>query len=369
MSDAVRKFGVALVGCGNISTQYLDSIPKLANLHLVCVCDAVPEAAERVSVERGVPARPLAEALRDETVDVILNLTPPRVHAPLTIEALAAGKHVYLEKPFALTLQEGRDMIAAARAAGRRIGSAPDTVLGTGIQTARKLIDDGVIGRPVAATAFMMSPGHEAWHPDPAFYYAAGGGPLLDMGVYYLTALVTMLGPISSVAAMGSRLRSERLVPEGAPRAGDVLAVGVDTHVTANLRHSNGVITTLVVSFDSIASSLPPIEIYGTEASLVAPDPNRFSDPVLISRSRTAAFRAVETSAGYLGAGRGFGLSDLARAIGSGQPHRQSVELAFHVHEVMIRVLESVDRRTEVEVESSCSRPAPVPLGAGPDGA
>ena len=186
---------VALVGCGNISAQYLASLPRLPNLRLVSVTDPVAAAAERVAAEHGVPARALDDVLADDTIDVLLNLTPPQVHAPLTIQALEAGKHVYLEKPFAVTAEEASAMLAAAEAAGRRIGSAPDTVLGTGIQTARRLIDDGEIGQPIAATAFMMSPGHESWHPNPGFYYLRGGGPLLDMGVYYLTALVTLLGP------------------------------------------------------------------------------------------------------------------------------------------------------------------------------
>jgi predicted dehydrogenase len=296
-----------------------------------------------------------------------LNLTPPQVHGPLTIEALRAGKHVYLEKPFALSIGEAEAMLAAAASSDRRIGSAPDTVLGTGIQTARQLIDDGEIGAPIAATAFMMSPGHESWHPNPAFYYAEGGGPLLDMGVYYLTALVTMLGPIDSVMGMGSRLRTERLVPSGGPRAGEVLTVEVDTYVTASLRHASGVISTLIVSFDSIASRLPRIEVYGTEASLDVPDPNYFTNAVGIGRTRGTEFAEVEPRAGYLDASRGYGLSDMVRAIGRGELHRQSAELAFHVTEVMERVLQSIAQQTQVRVESTCDRPASVPLGATPD--
>lgn len=367
MGQPVTKLNVSLVGCGHISTQYLDSLPRLPNLNLVSVSDVVQAAAERVSAEHGVPARLLAEVLADDEVDVILNLTPPQVHGPITIEALRAAKHVYLEKPFALSIGEARAMLAAAAASGRRIGSAPDTVLGTGIQTARQLIDDGEIGVPIAATAFMMSPGHEAWHPNPAFYYAAGGGPLLDMGVYYLTALVTMLGPIDSVMAMGSRLRPERLVPTGAPRAGEVLPVAVDTYVTTSVRHTSGVLSTLIVSFDSIASRLPRIEVYGTEASLSVPDPNQFTNRVGIGRTRGTEFTDVEPRAGYLDAGRGYGLSDMARAIGLDQPHRQSAELGFHVTEVMERVLQSITQQTQVSVESTCDRPASVPLTATPD--
>ena len=305
--------------------------------------------------------------LADDSIDVLLNLTPPQVHAPLTIQALEAGKHVYLEKPFAVTADEASAMLAAAEAAGRRIGSAPDTVLGTGIQTARRLIDDGEIGQPIAATAFMMSPGHESWHPNPGFYYLRGGGPLLDMGVYYLTALVTLLGPIAEVSAMSSRLRSERRVPDNGPRAGEILPVEIDTYVAATLRHESGVISTLIVSFDTIASQLPRIEVYGSAASLDVPDPNQFANPVGISRARTDPFAYVSDLGGYPDAGRGYGLSDLARAIGEGAPHRQSAELGFHVHEVMERVAEASAAGATVRVVSRCERPAAVPQGAKPE--
>ena len=358
---------VALVGCGHISAQYLASLPRLPNLRLVSVTDPVAAAAERVAVEHAVPARALDDVLSDDSVDVLLNLTPPQVHAPLTIRALAAGKHVYLEKPFAVTADEASAMLAAARAAGRRIGSAPDTVLGTGIQTARRLIDDGEIGQPIAATAFMMSPGHESWHPNPAFYYLRGGGPLLDMGVYYLTALVTLLGPVAEVSAMSSRLRSERRVPDSGPRSGEVLPVEVDTYVAATLRHESGVISTLIVSFDTIASQLPRIEVYGSAASLDVPDPNQFANPVGISRVRTDPFAYVCDLGGYPDAGRGYGLSDLARAISEGAPHRQSAELGFHVHEVMGRIEEASVAGATVRVVSRCERPAAVPQGARPE--
>ena len=358
---------VALVGCGNISAQYLASLPRLANLRLVSVTDPVSAAAERVAAEQGVPARPVDDVLADPAVDVVLNLTPPQVHAPLTIAALQAGKHVYLEKPFAVTGDEAAQMLAAAETAGRRIGSAPDTVLGIGIQTARRLIDDGQIGQPIAATAFMMSPGHESWHPNPGFYYRRGGGPLLDMGVYYLTALVTLLGPIVEVSAMSSRLRTERRVPDAGPRAGEILPVEVDTYVAATLRHDNGVISTLIVSFDTIASRLPRIEVYGTEASLDVPDPNQFASPVGISRARTEPFEYVSDLAGYPDAGRGYGLSDLVRAISTGTPHRQSAELGFHVHEVMGRVEEASATGATVPVVSRCERPTAVPHGARPE--
>jgi predicted dehydrogenase len=358
---------VALVGCGHISAQYLASLRRLPNLRLVSVTDPLADAAERVAAEHGVPARSLHDVLADPDVEVILNLTPPQVHAPLTVQALDAGKHVYLEKPFAVTSVEAETMLAAAAVSGRRIGSAPDTVLGTGIQTARRLIDDGEIGQPIAATAFLMLPGHESWHPNPGFYYLRGGGPLLDMGVYYLTALVTLLGPIAEVSAMSSRLRTERLVPPSGPRAGEVLPVEVDTYVAATLRHENGAISTLIVSFDTIASQLPRIEVYGSTASLDVPDPNQFANPVGISRARSEPFGYVSDLAGYPEAGRGYGLADMVRSIGQGVPHRQSAELGFHVHEVMERIAQAADANQTVRVDSRCERPAAVPPGTRPE--
>lgn len=363
----MSPMNVALVGCGNISAQYLTSLTRLPNLRLVSVTDPVAAAAERVAAEQDVPARELTDVLADPEVEVILNLTPPQVHGPLTVQALDAGKHVYLEKPFAVTPVEAETMLAAASVADRRIGSAPDTVLGTGIQTARRLIDDGEIGRPIAATAFMMSPGHESWHPNPGFYYLRGGGPLLDMGVYYLTALVTLLGPIAEVSAMSSRLRTERLVPDSGPRAGEILPVEVDTYVAATLRHDNDAISTLIVSFDTIASQLPRIEVYGTSASLDVPDPNQFANPVGISRARTEPFAYVTDLAGYPDAGRGYGLADMVRSIAEGVPHRQSAELGFHVHEVMERIAEASEAGRTVAVSSRCDRPAAVPQGARPE--
>lgn len=357
---------IGLVGCGSIARQYLVRLTSLSNLELAAVCDVVPEAAARVSEEYGVPALDLDTLLAADDIDVVLNLTIPSQHAPVSTAALEAGKHVYQEKPFGLGLHEARDLAAAAKRTGRRIGSAPDTVLGTGIQTARAAIDAGRIGTPVGSTAFMMSPGHEGWHPNPAYYYLAGGGPLLDMGVYYLTSLVTLLGPIESVIGMGSRTRTLRVAPAGAPRAGDELPVEVDTHVTALARHASGAITTMVFSFDVAASHLPLIEVYGTDGTLAVPDPNQFAGEVELATERGGPWATLEPSAGYVDAGRGHGLSDMVRSIANGTPHRQSAELGLHVHEVMEAVLASIETGAPVMITSGCTRPDPVPYGADP---
>jgi len=356
---------VGLIGCGNISRQYLDSLPRLHNLELTAVADLDPAAAGAVADRFGIPAMTPEELLGRDDVDVVLNLTTPQAHAPITLAALAAGKHTYLEKPFATSIADAEAMVAAATAADRRVGSAPDTVLGTGTQTARALIDAGEIGTPVAATAFMLGAGHESWHPNPAFYYATGGGPLLDMGPYYLTSLVTMLGPIESVSAMTARPQAVRTAPAGSPRAGEGFPVEVETTVSALLRHVSGAVSTLVVSFDVIASTLPRIEVYGTEGSLGVPDPNTFDGDVTLAR-RGVPFQVVEPRAGYRDAGRGYGLADMARAIVDGGPHRQSAELGLHVHEVMERILEAGQTRSVVAVSSRCERPQAVPAGADP---
>ncbi|MGC0141707.1 Gfo/Idh/MocA family protein [Pseudactinotalea sp. Z1732] len=360
-----QPLNVGIIGCGNISRQYLDNLRRLGNLNLTAVSDVHEPAARAVADAEGVPALQVTDLLQADTVDVVLNLTTPTAHAPLALAAFEAGKHVYLEKPFATTPTEAEELMSATTDTGLRLGSAPDTVLGTGIQTARALVDEGRIGAPVGATAFMLAPGHEFWHPNPAYYYAAGGGPLLDMGVYYLTALVTMLGPVRTVAAMAGRARTERIVPEGAPRAGEVLPVSVDTFTSALLQHAGGAISTLVVSFDVVATEVPRIEVYGAEGSIAVPDPNQFDGDVRLGRVGSE-FTPVAPLAGYRDAGRGYGLADMARAVDDGGPHRQSAELGFHVHEVMDRIAQAAEQQAVLTVHSTCERPAPVPLSDDP---
>ncbi|MGJ6979762.1 Gfo/Idh/MocA family protein [Aestuariimicrobium soli] len=357
---------LGILGLGNISGQYLAQVPKLANLELVAVADLRPEVAADVAGRLGVRALTPQELVADDEVEVVLNLTIPAAHAPTTIELLRSGKHVYQEKPLALTPDEAAAMLAAADEAGVRLGVAPDTVLGTGVQTARAVIDAGEIGRPISAIATFGCPGHEFWHPNPAFYYQAGGGPMLDMGVYYLTALVTLLGPVESVVGMASRTRSQRLVPEGAPRAGETLEVEVDTHVQALLRHANGTLTTVITSFDQVETSLPRIEVYGEQGSLRVPDPNGFGGAPLLLTLERREWVEVPDRAGFVDAGRSYGLSDLVSSIERGRAARQSSELSAHVFEVMDAILASAHGDRVVTLATTCDRPAPVPLGSMP---
>jgi predicted dehydrogenase len=296
----------------------------------------------------------------------VLNLTIPAAHAEISQRGLAAGKHVYGEKPLAMTSVEAARLLTQANEAGLRIGSAPDTVLGTGIQTARAVLDSGRIGVPVGASVQWGQPGHELWHPAPAFYYQPGGGPLFDMGPYYLTSLVTFFGPVARVSAGVSRSARERIVATG-PAAGGRVPVDVDTHVAALLEHENGVVSTVTVSFEIWATRTPLFEVYGTAGTVAVPDPNRFSDVVCMATADDLRWRDVAAEAGYRDAGRGVGLADMARAIETGRLHRASGELAFHVLDVMESILRAGHEHSTIELSSTVKRPEPVALGSRPE--
>jgi len=354
---------IGMIGCGVISQQYLKSFDQLPDVQLVAVADLDPARAAAAAAGReGVRALGVDELIADPEVDTVLNLTIPAAHAEVDLKAIAAGKNVYSEKPFAVTTEEGAEVLVAAQAAGVLVGSAPDTVLGTGTQTARVAIDEGVIGTPTAATAIMVCPGHERWHPHPDFYYVPGGGPLLDMGPYYIHALVTLLGPITSVIGAASRPHDERTIGSG-PRAGEKIPVSTDTHVTGVLVHESGVLSTLVMSFDAVATSAHPIEVHGTEGTLAVPDPNHFSGEVSVRRLGGEGWEALPVTGGYEEAGRGVGLQDMAVR---GAELRASGELGHHVLEVMNAVLESAHSGSRIEIASHVSRPAAVPVTTHP---
>lgn len=360
-----KPLKVGLIGCGNISGQYLETFDRLADIELVAVADLVAERARAVAADRpGVAAATVDELLADQRIEAVVNLTVPAVHADVSSLIIKAGKSVYVEKPLAATTAAASAVLDAAGAAGLVVGCAPDTVLGTGIQTARKVVDDGAIGRPIAASAVMVTPGHERWHPNPDFYYQTGGGPLFDMGPYYLTALVTILGPVARVHGSASALRDTRLIRSG-PRTGQTVSVHTPTHVTGVLEHTSGVLTTLTMSFDSVASKASRIEIHGDEGSLSLPDPNAFSGPVERFAFGGSGWEPVAASAGYRGAARGYGLADMhwsapapARLVGA----RTGGELAFHVLDVMESMLESLGTAASVAIRSTVELPAPVPL-------
>ncbi|MEV6174034.1 Gfo/Idh/MocA family oxidoreductase [Streptomyces sp. NPDC051954] len=360
MGEPLKPLNIGIVGAGKISGAYLSTLERLTSLRLTAVTDLDPGRAEAVAMqarhEVAVVPDVAALVVRDD-VDAVLNLTIPAAHAEVTLAVLAAGKHVYGEKPLAVSRQEADAVLTAASGRGLRVGCAPDTVLGTGTQTARKAVDDGLIGRPVAATAFMASAGPEKWHPDPEFYYRKGGGPLLDMGPYYLSALIHLLGPVVRVTGASSRPRTERTIGSG-PRVGHSFPVEVDTHITGVLEHAGGALSTLVMSFDMRAARLPRIELHGTDASLSVPDPNGFDGAVEIHRGD--GWETLPVSAGFPDAGRGVGLADLAEALSAGRPHRASAALAAHVLDIMLTLMNAADQGHALPVTSTCERPAPV---------
>lgn len=349
---------VGIIGIGAISQQYLTTLDRIDNLNLVAVADLDQARAEAAAeAHPGVRALTVDDLLADASIDAVLNLTIPAAHAEVALKIIAAGKDVYLEKPLAATTQEAQQILDAAAAAGVRVGCAPDTVLGTGTQTARKAIDDGLIGRPIAATATMVTPGHERWHPQPDFYYVPGGGPLLDMGPYYVTSLVTLLGPVASVVGAASRSRDSRTINQG-PRAGETIPVTIDTHVTGVLVHESGALSTLVMSFDAVATTAANIEVHGEQGSLVVPDPNRFDGDVRLRALGSTEWETLPSSAGYPDGGRGIGLSDLASNPGA-EP-RAGGALGFHVLDVMESLLTAAHEGRSVTVESTCPRPPAV---------
>jgi len=357
---------VGVIGVGKIAEQYFAEFPKLPNLALIAVADVDAERASAVAGAQGVEALSVDALLADDRIDAVLNLTIPAAHVEIGLRAIAAGKHVFAEKPLGLDTVEAAELLTAADAAGLRVGSAPDTVLGTGVQTARNLLDAGAIGTAVSAAAHWSSPGHESWHPSPQFYYQPGGGPLFDMGPYYLTTLITMFGPVTAVAGAASASDRSRTIGTG-PLQGTVLDVTVDTHVSAVLFHESGVSSTVTMSFDVWASRAPKIEIYGTAGTISVADPNRFSDPTEVWTTDAPAWTIAPASGGYADAGRGIGLADMARAIETGRPHRASGRLAFHVLETMEAVITAGRERRVVELTSTTDRPESVLAGSRPE--
>ncbi|MCQ6270654.1 Gfo/Idh/MocA family oxidoreductase [Pseudarthrobacter sp. R1] len=356
-----KPLKVGIVGCGAIIAQYLASFRKLEDIELVAVADLDPARAQAVAEQYdGVRAVSVDELLAADDIELVLNLTIPAAHGEVALKAVAAGKSVYGEKPLAATTAEAREVLDAARQAGVVVGCAPDTVLGTGIQTARKAIDDGLIGAPISASATMVTPGHERWHPNPDFYYQPGGGPLLDMGPYYVTALVTLLGPVVSVMGTASHTRNERTIGSG-PRQGEKVPVAIDSHVTGVLTHASGALSTLLMSFDAVKSKSPNIEIHGERGSLVVPDPNHFDGEVQLFSLGADGWETLPASAGYVDSGRGFGIADLAATPEGAEP-RAGGTLAFHVLEVMESVLESAHTGSAVRISSTAERPAGVEL-------
>lgn len=362
----MKKTKIGVIGCGNISGAYLSAGQKFDILDIAACADLMPDRANAKAEEFGVPkACTVDELLADPEIDIVVNLTIPIAHADVALQAIAAGKSVHNEKPLAITREEGRRMLDAAKANGVRVGCAPDTFLGGGHQTCRKLIDDGWIGEPVAATAFMMSRGHESWHPEPDFYYKAGGGPMFDMGPYYLTALVNMLGPITRVTGSARITFPERTITSQ-PNYGRKITVDVPTHIVGVMDFANGAVGNIITTFDVWGANLPCIEIHGTEGSLSVPDPNGFGGVVRVLRAGSGEWKEVPLSHGYADNYRSIGVADMAYALRSGRPHRASGDLAYHVLDVMHACHDASREGKHLELTSGIDRPAPLPMGLRP---
>lgn len=362
-----QPHGVGIVGLGVILDAYLATLAEHPGIRIAAVADLDASRAEAVAARlRDSRASTVEELLTSDDVETVLDLTTPGAHAQVALACARSGKNHYGEKPLAATLADSRAVVDAAARAGVGLGCAPDTVLGTGVQTARAVVDAGLIGRPTAAVATWVSAGHEAWHPHPDFYYLPGGGPLLDMGPYYLTSLVHLLGPVVAVTGSAGRLRDSRTIGSG-PRAGEVIPVEVATHVAGTLEHAGGAISTVTVSFDAPGTRARPIEVYGDEGSVSVPDPNTFGGDVeLLTRGGTS-WETVAPRAGFVDSSRGVGLLEMVGAAGLGDAPAQaraSGAVGLHVMEVMTGLLDSASSGRRTQISSAPARPDLVPLTA-----
>lgn len=364
--------GVGLIGCGNISSAYLARAKAFANIAFVGVADMNRAAAEARGAEFGLAAMSPEELLANPDVDIVLNLTPPVAHFPVSKMALEAGKHVYCEKPFVLDVAEGRELMQLAEANGLRVGSAPDTILGASHQLARHVIDEGQVGTITSGTCFVMNHGMESWHPAPDFFFRKGGGPILDLGPYYVADLVQLLGPVARVTAEAAMPETSRRIGSG-PRTGETIPVEVATTVQAILTFESGALVTLVASWDVWQHNLAPMALYGSEGTIHVPDPNFFDGKVVVTKRRDIAElprwdhplgpanRTVST--GEVADYRTAGLADMAQAIVENREHRCNGAFALHVVDVLTAILNACEAHRSIDVSTRCTRPAPL----GPD--
>ena len=356
--------GVGIIGCGNISAAYFRLSPLFSGFEIRACADISEEAARQRAEEFGVRAHSVDGILADDDIDIIINLTIPAAHFEVSRRVLEAGKHVYSEKPFVLSVAEGLELSALAADRGLRVGSAPDTFLGGSHQLARNLIDTGAVGAITSGTCHVMSHGMEDWHPNPDFFFKPGGGPILDLGPYYITNLVQLIGPVKHVAAIASTPALQRVITSQ-PRAGETIAVETPTTFHALLEFHSGATVTLGASWDVWKHGHAPMELYGELGSVFVPDPNFFAGEVQMSKKGENADETLHWDhpfgvnneergvANY----RAAGLADMAQAIRDGRPHRCSLELALHVVEVMTAILQSGEERQFIEMQTRCERP------------
>lgn len=349
--------GVGVIGAGVISTQYIPNLMAAADVDVRMVADLDVNRAAARAAEYGVPSSgSVEELLARDDIEIVVNLTIPAAHVPVGIAAVEAGKHVFSEKPLGLDPASGRELLAAGARAGRRVACAPDTILGAGLQSARRLIEAGAIGDPLTGLTLFQVAGPEAWHPNPDFLYARGGGPLFDMGPYYLTWLTQVFGPVTRVVARGSRSHAEREIGSG-PRAGERFPVEVPTHVAGLLDFASGASADVIFSFQSALPRSGVIEITGDVGAIALPDPNAFDGASTLWRAGADEAEVIAESGSTLT--RGHGVVELARALREGRPERVSGELAFHVLEIMSALETSAGHGEAVALQSTMT-PSPV---------
>lgn len=357
----MQKARVGIIGCGNISGIYFQAGKTFEILDIVACADQDMDRARAKAEEHGVRALTVDEMLADPQIEIIINLTIPGAHFEICRRALEAGKHAHTEKPLSLTRDQGRQLLDLAAQKNLRLGGAPDTFLGAALQTCRQLIDEGKIGEPLAATAFMLGRGPEPWHPDPEFFYKTGGGPMFDMGPYYLTALTTLIGPMTRLSGSARASFPERTVGSG-PKQGQTITVDIPTHIAGVIDFAGGAVGTIITSFDVWAAELPNIQIYGTEGSLSVPDPNNFGGTVRLWNHKDGGeWKEVHLTHGYAENSRGIGVADMAYAIRESRPHRASGALAFHVLEAMHGFHDASAQGHYYQMTSTVERPAPLP--------
>ncbi|CZT37030.1 Gfo/Idh/MocA family protein [Rhizobium sp. 9140] len=370
MTDTLRQpLRIGIVGCGNISMAYLRNAPLFRGVDVVACADVNPQAAEQRAAQFGLRASSVDALMAAADVDLVLNLTIPAAHFDISMQALEAQKHVFTEKPLAVTAELGRRLVSEAAARGLLIGSAPDTFLGAAGRYARRLMESGAIGKPVTGTAFMMGRGMEHWHPDPGFYYQPGAGPVMDMGPYYLTMLVNLMGPVRRVQAVATSGQKDRLITADGPKKGTRFSVGTPTSVLSLLEFERGATITFGASWDVFRHSNHPIELHGTEGSLRLPDPDTFGGTVALSE-RGDDWKMMDTATLPYGAVnwpvdapdranyRMLGLADLARAIEEKRPPRASGDLALHVLEIMEGILRAGETGVAQVIEGGVDQPS-----------
>jgi predicted dehydrogenase len=364
-----KTYGVGIMGAGNISAAYLRLAPLFKNLEVRAVADILPEAAKRRADEFGVAAQTPDELLKNSELDVIVNLTIPSTHFSVSKDIISSGKHAYSEKPFVLSVEEGLALKTAADERGLKVGSAPDTFLGGAHQQAREIIDSGKLGKIMSGTMHVMSRGMEHWHPNPDFFFQPGGGPILDLGPYYITDLVHLLGPVKRLSAFTNMARAERIVSAEGPYQGSSIKVGTPTTIHGILEFHNGAIVTLGASWDVASHGHHNIELYGTDGSIFVPDPNFFGGDLVttgIEGIRTAVdpwahpfgvpnqdLDKDEPRANY----RCAGLADMMASVETGQTARCDLSVALHVVEVMTGLLKAGETGQVLNLQTTCERP------------